>query len=101
MNWGRNSRCRSFSSAARARLPRLGLTREEREDLDFYIIKAKQNLDMAIIWIEHDMRMVADLADRIHVLDYGRSLADGFSEEVFRDKDVIRAYLGTADGSTQ
>ena len=77
--------------------PSAGLTREEREDLAFYIMKAKQNMDIAIIWIEHDMQMVADLADRIHVLDYGRSLADGSPQEVLSDSEVIRAYLGSAD----
>lgn len=77
--------------------PSAGLTREERENLAFYILKAKQNLDMAVIWIEHDMQMVADLADRIHVLDYGRSLADGSPEEVLSNKEVIRAYLGSAE----
>jgi branched-chain amino acid transport system ATP-binding protein len=54
-------------------------------------------MDIAIIWIEHDMQMVADLADRIHVLDYGRSLADGSPQEVLSDSEVIRAYLGSAD----
>lgn len=80
--------------------PSAGLTREEREDLAFYIMKAKQSMDMAIIWIEHDMQMVADLADRIHVLDYGRSLADGSPDDVLRDKEVIRAYLGSAEIGT-
>ncbi len=77
--------------------PSAGLTREEREDLAFYVMKAKQGMDMAIIWIEHDMQMVADLADRIHVLDYGRSLADGVPEKVLRNKEVIRAYLGNTE----
>lgn len=80
--------------------PSAGLTREEREDLAYHIMKAKQSIDMAIIWIEHDMQMVADLADRIHVLDYGRSLADGSPEDVLRDKEVIRAYLGSAEIDT-
>jgi branched-chain amino acid transport system ATP-binding protein len=57
--------------------PSAGLTREEREDLCYFILKIKEELGIGMIWIEHDMQMVADLADRIHVLDYGRSLADG------------------------
>lgn len=77
--------------------PSAGLTREEREDLAFYILKAKERMDTAIIWIEHDMQMVADIADRIHVLDYGKSLADGLPEEVLKNQEVVRAYLGSTD----
>lgn len=76
--------------------PSAGLTREEREDLAFYIMKAREHLDVAIVWIEHDMQMVADLADRIHVLDYGRSLADGSPQDVLSNSDVIKAYLGAS-----
>jgi branched-chain amino acid transport system ATP-binding protein len=42
------------------------------------------------------MQRVADLADRIHVLDYGRSLAEGAPDEVLKDPQVVAAYLGTA-----
>lgn len=75
--------------------PSAGLTRDEREDLAHYILKTRDALGIAMIWIEHDMQMVADLADRIHVLDYGRSLADGPPESVLRDPEVVKAYLGT------
>jgi branched-chain amino acid transport system ATP-binding protein len=47
-----------------------------------------------MIWIEHDMQMVADLADRIHVIDCGRSLASGPPSQVLNDPAVIAAYLG-------
>ena len=47
--------------------------REERENLARFILRIKHELEMTIIWIEHDMQMIADLADRIHVLDYGRT----------------------------
>ena len=57
--------------------PSAGLNREEREDLARFILRIKHELGIAMIWIEHDMQMVADLADRIHVLDYGQSLAEG------------------------
>ncbi len=48
-----------------------------------------------MIWIKHDMQMVADLGDRIHVLDYGRTLASGTPHEVLRNPAVVAAYLGT------
>jgi branched-chain amino acid transport system ATP-binding protein len=76
--------------------PSAGLNREEREDLARFILRIKHQLEIAIIWIEHDMQMVADLADRIHVLNYGRTIAEGSSDAVFANPDVIRAYLGTA-----
>ena len=50
-----------------------------------------------MIWIEHDMQMVTDLADRIHVLDYGRTIADGSPATVLNEPEVLRAYIGTAE----
>ena len=76
--------------------PSAGLNREEREDLARFILRIKHELDIAMIWIEHDMQMVADLADRIHVLDYGRTLAEGPADAVLKDERVVAAYLGTA-----
>src|SRR6188768_861078 len=49
--------------------PSAGLNRDEREDLARFILRIKHQLGITMIWIEHDMQMVADLADRIHVLD--------------------------------
>ena len=74
--------------------PSAGLNREEREDLARFILRIKHELKMTMIWIEHDMQMIADLADRIHVLDYGRSLAEGTPEVVLSDPQVMAAYLG-------
>jgi len=71
--------------------PSAGLNRDEREDLARFILRIKHRLGIPMIWIEHDMQMVADLADRIHVLDYGRTLAEGRPSEVLSHPDVIRA----------
>jgi branched-chain amino acid transport system ATP-binding protein len=75
--------------------PSAGLNRDEREDLARFILRIKHDLGIAMIWIEHDIQLVADLADRIHVLDYGKTLAEGAPETVLRHQGVIDAYLGS------
>ena len=74
--------------------PSAGLSRDERDDLARFLLRIKHELKLAMIWIEHDMQMVADLADRIHVLDYGRTLASGTPDQVLTNPAVIAAYLG-------
>ena len=76
--------------------PSAGLTRDERDDLARFLLRIKHDLKLPMIWIEHDMQMVADLADRVHVLNYGKTLASGAPEAVLQDPAVIAAYLGTA-----
>jgi branched-chain amino acid transport system ATP-binding protein len=75
--------------------PSAGLNRGGREELAHLILRIKDELGIAMIWIEHDMQMVADLADRLHVLDYGRTLGVGSAAEVLKDPAVIAAYIGT------
>jgi len=76
--------------------PSAGLNRDEREDLARFVLRIKHELGIPMIWIEHDMQMVADLADRIFVLDYGKPLAQGTPDQVLNDPRVIAAYLGQA-----
>ncbi|HEX6154733.1 MAG TPA: ABC transporter ATP-binding protein [Burkholderiales bacterium] len=74
--------------------PSAGLNREEREDLARFILRIKHQLGIAMIWVEHDMQMVADLADRVCVLNYGELLAAGPPDVVLNDPRVVAAYLG-------
>ncbi len=76
--------------------PSAGLNRDEREDLARHILRIKHEIGMAMIWVEHDMQMVADLADRLYVLNHGEYLVDGDPGSVLEDPRVISAYLGTA-----
>ncbi len=64
------------------------------------ILGIKHELRITMIWIEHDLQMVADLADRIHVLDYGRTLAEGEPARVLKDPRAIAAYIGMASPVT-
>jgi branched-chain amino acid transport system ATP-binding protein len=63
-----------------------------------FIIDVNQQYGTTIALIEHDMGVVMDLSDRVVVLDYGRKIADAAPDEVKRDKNVIRAYLGEPHG---
>ncbi|HYD58471.1 MAG TPA: ABC transporter ATP-binding protein [Burkholderiales bacterium] len=74
--------------------PSAGLNREEREDLARYILRIRHELPVAMVWVEHDMQMVADLADRICVLESGTPIASGIPQDVLRNPRVVAAYLG-------
>jgi len=78
--------------------PMAGMNLEEKEDMSRFILDVNNHYGTTIALIEHDMGVVMDLSDRVVVLDYGRKIADAVPEEVKRDKNVIRAYLGEPHG---
>ena len=74
--------------------PAAGLNPKETLEIDELIRKVADS-GVTVVLVEHDMKMVMNISDRILVLDYGRKLAEGSAEEVRRNPDVIAAYLGT------
>ncbi len=73
--------------------PAAGLNPRETADIAALVRKVAGS-GVTVALVEHDMKMVMNLSDRILVLDYGRKLAEGTAEEVRNNPDVIAAYLG-------
>ena len=66
----------------------------ETEDLEKTIRFIRERFDVTILLIEHDMKFVAGLCEKITVLNFGTTLAEGETKQTLRDPDVIRAYIG-------
>ncbi|MSP81071.1 MAG: ABC transporter ATP-binding protein [Rhodospirillales bacterium] len=74
--------------------PSSGLNVEETDDMAFWIQDIKNLLGITVLMVEHDMKLVSAVSDRVLALNYGRPLAMGTVQEVQAHPEVIRAYLG-------
>ncbi|MBU5299682.1 ABC transporter ATP-binding protein [Clostridium sporogenes] len=74
--------------------PAAGMNNYEKRDLKNLINILREDLNITVLIIEHDMGVIMELCDRILVLDYGKKIAEGSPEEISDDDNVIKAYMG-------
>ncbi len=74
--------------------PVAGMNAEETEDMARFILDIKEERNITIVLIEHDMKMIMDISDRVLVLNFGQKLTQGTPREVQKHPEVIKAYLG-------
>lgn len=74
--------------------PAAGMNPQETQELMDTIRLVRDKFDMTVLLIEHDMKLVAGICERLTVLNFGKILAEGETSEVLNNREVIKAYIG-------
>jgi branched-chain amino acid transport system ATP-binding protein len=74
--------------------PSSGMNRDEKENFARFLLRIKYTLGTSMLWVEHDMKLIGDIADRIVVLHYGKQIASGSIQEIAASPAVLEAYWG-------